>query len=376
MTANPSLRELCTDMVLDMEHPGWAQDSLFGCAKSLVEWFGNTKSLRLHEAFSGEQMARTRTLLSSASRSMRRLERLAFTARRTRLTLHRVYDFELQKLMIHRFPNLKQLHLAGLTKGGSDSFDLPSLNRKQTMVKYFRGKGPVMELSIRDYYERRHAFAQLVGWPARLEKFTCLGQSRFGYSSLDLRTVWSGLVRHMPSPQSIRIGSIANQMPRSAMSGMLAGIEFTLFESLTFLSLSYWTTGSDSGEVSLLAPRLETFEWSFDAEDNRLLHLDHFQQAEEDFMRRLAHAAAERKIPLRRIDIVFTPAPVVGLMKDAGAEFLGITEASLEYPWDRMNRLAEELRSFGIQLTYNKPSVIREEYEVAVLKACRQLGLS
>ncbi len=205
----------------------------------------------------------------------------------------------------------------------------------------------------------------LLRWPKRLEKLTCLGRSRPGWSPIGFRDVWSALVPHLLSVQSVRVGSVTNSTPSSSMSGMLTGVDFTLFGALTFLSLSYWATGSGPGEGCLLAPHLETFEWAFDADDKRPLFLNDFGQEEEDFLRRLAAAAIERNVPLRNIDIVFTPASTVKT-QDKGLKYLGVTEAEFEYPWDRMDRLAHEMRLLGIKLWYNKPSVSREQFEAAV----------
>lgn len=208
----------------------------------------------------------------------------------------------------------------------------------------------------------------LLRWPARLERFTCLGRTRFGYSPLDLRCVWSALVPHLLSLASIRIGSVPNPDAYSSLSDLLAGVDFTLFESLTFLSLSYWVTGAGTGEASLLAPHLETFEWIFDADDKRPLFLNRFDQQEEDFLRRLVTAAVRQKVPLRKIAIVFTPAPRIKIQHGEASLYMGSTETdfSLEYPWDRMDRLAAEIRHWGIELTYNKPSVSREEFDTVV----------
>jgi hypothetical protein len=222
-------------------------------------------------------------------------------------------------------------------------------------------------------------------WPARLAKFTCLGRYKFdiqiesGRSRLDLKTVWSALVPHRLSLESIRIGSICDPVSYVERGEwMLGAVDFTLFESLRFLSLSHWATGSgakDSAATLHLAPRLETFEWTFEAEDGRPLFLNDFQQREEDFLRRLTTTAAKQQVPLRKIAIVFTPLPGVGAWEDAehGSEYVSISVAvgylDFEYPWDRMDRLATELRCLGIELTYNDPSVTRAVSDEVLRKA-------
>jgi hypothetical protein len=213
-------------------------------------------------------------------------------------------------------------------------------------------------------------------WPACLAKFTCLGRFDFniesGRSRLDLETVWSALVLHRLSLESIRIGSVCDPVSYvDRGKGMLGAADFTFFESLRFLSLSHWATGfgaQDSVTALELAPRLETFEWTFDAEDGRPLFLNDFQQREENFLRRLGTTAVKQQVPLRKIAIVFTPLPAVGTWEDADLS-ISVAVGYFEYPWDRMDRLADEFRRVGIELTYNDPSVTRAVSDEILRKA-------
>lgn len=241
-------------------------------------------------------------------------------------------------------------------------------------------RAPFTELTISDYREGPETFRVLLNMPARLERFTFGGLSLSGYHPLNLRAVWLCLLPHVLTLESVRIGSMSNLTPLTPLRGMLAGVDFASFGRLTDLSLSFWATGSDDagGEEAagggLLAPRLAAFEWVFDGDDGRALYADHFGPQEADFLRRLARAAVARRVPLRRIAVVFTPAPVVpiryNLVSGVGLEGPEACDSDaaehLEYPWDRMDRLADELRPMGIELTYNTPSVTRERFEAAV----------
>jgi hypothetical protein len=96
-------------------------------------------------------------------------------------------------------------------------------------------------------------------------------------------------------------------------------------------------------------------------------YLDDFQQREEEYLRKLARAAIVRRIPLRTIAIRFT----------AFAEFSTQTaRKGLKYPWDCMNRLAAEILPSGIQLSYNKPTVTRKEFNVTKLLGYYPGGVS
>lgn len=210
----------------------------------------------------------------------------------------------------------------------------------------------------------------LVAWPRRLESFTFLGTSRFGYHHVDFKFVWSCLVPHALSLESIRIGSISNQ--NQSLDRMLAAVDFSPFERLRYMSLSYWATGADKGAENLLAPGLQVFEWTFEAEDQRPVFLDDFERREEDFLRKLAAAAIAREVPLREIVVKFSPRPItrvyseVGLVKES--ELLpGWTPLyPVEYPWDRMDRVAREILPSGIRLSYSKPTVTRDQFKEAL----------
>lgn len=222
----------------------------------------------------------------------------------------------------------------------------------------------------------------LLSAPSRLEHFAYSGIRRFGYHPLDLRTLWSYLVPHARTLETLRVGSLSHQTPQTPLAGQLAGVDFAPFERLRSLSLSYWATGSDGGEevYGLLAPRLETFEWTFDGDDGRPLSLDHFGEEEEEFLRRLAKGAAARGLPLTKLTVVYTPTTTAPLKTNSllftmlGLDLAGAIQER-EYPWDRMDRLAEELREQRIEFKYNEPSISRKTFQEAAQAFRRALTL-
>ncbi|KAK4157409.1 hypothetical protein C8A00DRAFT_11782 [Chaetomidium leptoderma] len=374
MEENPSLRGLCKDVIFDLDIAHWDDHGFLDWGSDFATWFANTKSLRFHDGFGREPGSAAQpgsaalTFLRLASANMPHLKRLAFTARTLGLDAITLFSPDLQRLILG-FAELRELHLAGLTKHGvafsGEQVITGNTYYQQHTIQW--GKGRFTEISTRNYYNDPEILPLLLSWPARLEKFTYLGRCGTGWSDLNLRRVWSCLVPHLLSLQSIRI---THNMTRfSPMADSLTGVDFTFFESLTFLSLSYWATGSSNTggkESSLLAPRLEVFEWTFQTQSQRQLFLNRFHQAEEDFLRRLAVAAGEKKIPLREIAVVFSPVPAMEINEGVCH---GITETTVEYPWDRMDRLADEIRCLGIELTYNTPSVSREDCEAAGVEA-------
>ncbi|KAK4238530.1 hypothetical protein C8A03DRAFT_15027 [Achaetomium macrosporum] len=366
---NPSLRPLCTEMVFDVGACFSHLESLY----RLLAVFVNTKSLRVHNGFEDTQFPQTCACLVTALANMSHLERLAITGGRRPVKIQHVMPV-LDGLTPDRYPRLKEIMLAGIVRSVLPVriqlwVPHPSLD------SWYCQRAPITRLTISDYYEQPQTLRVLLKKPARLEHFTYLGIRRFGWHPLDLRTLWSYLVPHMLTLETIRIGSMSNCSPHEPLTGLLSGVDFTLFERLRLLSLSYFATGSDAGESSVLAPHLETFEWVFDAEDGRSLYLNSFGKQEEDFLWRLAAAAVSRRSALRRINIIFRPATSISttVSLDNGRFANGPSilmswahgERETEYPWDRMDRVAREVRKFGIAVTYNKPSVTREEFDEA-----------
>lgn len=195
--------------------------------------------------------------------------------------------------------------------------------------------------------------------PAKLEKVTFLSASKPG-STINLKGLWPCLVPYGKSLRSIRIGNTFYK-GRSRSYYYQSPLDFTTFQCLVSLSLSFSSIGPDFDQRRLLTPRLEMFEWTFDGPPVGRAVLANFQQPEEDFLRRLARAAVARQVPLRKIAIVFTPRAVLNLSRSTCPP-----PTTLEYPWDCMGRLADELRPLGIELVYNSPSVTREQHEAAV----------
>jgi hypothetical protein len=164
---------------------------------------------------------------------------------------------------------------------------------------------------------------------------------------------------------SIRIGSINSSTIQASLASSLAGgVDFSSFESLTLLSLSRWATGSGHAPEVLLPPNLEMFEWVFDHESKQRPFFDDFDQEEEVFLRRLAQAAVEKKIRLRKLHvaIVFSPAGSWCFRKREPYANVDFVVPRFEWPWNRMDRLAKDIRPFGIDLTYNTPTTSWDRY--------------
>ncbi len=113
LAANPSLRGLCKDLILDLTDMQWCDptdDSLDYYASDIVTWLGSTKRLHLHGGLGDHGIAPAMMVLDIASQHMLGLERLAYTA--VNPSFRGYPDFNLGGFVV-RFPTLKELHMSG-----------------------------------------------------------------------------------------------------------------------------------------------------------------------------------------------------------------------------------------------------------------------
>ena len=127
------------------------------------------------------------------------------------------------------------------------------------------------------------------------------------------------------------------------------------FPNLEFLSLARepMSTGLETPITDadmLLGPSLKTFEWGFGSQSFLEPWLP-FGEREEHWLRGLASAAIARETLLKTISIIF------------GAEFCPSGSDDTAYPWDRMDRVHDEIKQHGLAVVYKEPPVNRKEWE-------------
>lgn len=164
----------------------------------------------------------------------------------------------------------------------------------------------------------------------------------------DLKTVIWALAPHKSSLQKLSAGELS-------IKG-LARFDLSEFENLEELTLSSMATGYEFGnEKALFSPNLQRFCWSFVMAD-----LTDFGAVQEEWIRIVCRVAVARK-KWCQIHIAYRAGYLChGL--SSSIEFARIQG----YPWDRMDRLAEEFRGRGIAVTHDEPFATREEYEKMV----------
>lgn len=161
------------------------------------------------------------------------------------------------------------------------------------------------------------------------------------------------LMTHKETLKSIEIGYLPPE-------GRIRRFVASDFPQLEVLRLSRWQMAKDLEEFSheeadaLLVPKLKIFGWDFGIYDQHTESWTDFGHKEEGWLRGLAKVATMRKAALKRIEIIYNPEPLPAEWEQDG------------YPWDRMDRLRDEIRPSGITLEYSEPSLSKENWLEAV----------
>ncbi|KAH8896512.1 hypothetical protein GQ53DRAFT_743655 [Thozetella sp. PMI_491] len=207
------------------------------------------------------------------------------------------------------------------------------------------GSSSVTSLTISDFEDSPLSLRRFVTWPAKLTRFSFTGLYSNRFHPWNLSTLGSILSPHKAVLEYIVIGGLRERS--------LAGFDLSDFESLEYLGLSYWATGSAGFEAGLLAPRLTKFRWSFTIEDQHTEGLTHFGEAEQLWLKRLTAAAISQESPLEEIYIQYAPFDYSRRPEDLPQV----------YPWDRMEEVARDIRDKGIHLSWSSPTMSREYFQ-------------
>ncbi|PYI34517.1 hypothetical protein BP00DRAFT_313804, partial [Aspergillus indologenus CBS 114.80] len=296
-------------------------------------------------------------LVHRASRSMPALESL---------TLRRVY---LEGLTVRdilenvQMPSLRQLGLDGVAfpTGGCTVGAEQKANKPSCLPASTKGTAQFSTLHIRDYQENSAATRELILWPRALIHFhaSLLGGGN-PECDLDLSKLSAWLAAHKDTLETIHIGSISKLHPDKLF-------QTRGFVALERLTLSWWqirgyvTWQQEDQEdppfvfkpahadALLCAPRLRTLGLDYSEGGHGLDSSHAFGEIEARWIRGLAHAARARQAALQTICVGYRP------------ELYCLAEI-LEYPWDRLIRLREDLQTFGVGLEYDEPSFSEEEW--------------
>ncbi|PYI24165.1 hypothetical protein BO99DRAFT_375036 [Aspergillus violaceofuscus CBS 115571] len=268
-----------------------------------------------------------------------------------------------------QMPSLRQLELDGvaLPTGGRTVGAEQKANKPSCLPASTKATAHFSTLRIRDYQENSAATRELILWPRALIHFhaSLLGGSN-PECDLDLSKLSAWLSAHKDTLETIHIGYIHKFRPDKLF-------QTRGFNALERLTLSWWhirgyvTLQQDEehppfgftpahADALLCAPRLTTLELDY-GESGHVLDSCHvFGEVEARWIRGLAHAARARQAALQTICVRYRP------------QLYCLAEI-LEYPWDRLTQLREDLQPFEIGLEYDEPSFSEEEWAQARMQA-------
>ncbi|GAM33449.1 hypothetical protein TCE0_004r00347 [Talaromyces pinophilus] len=217
--------------------------------------------------------------------------------------------------------------------------------------------------------------SQIISWPKELTEFRL--HKSWGTDTsyqLDMPIVQSWLATHKTTLKYIKIEELQFGPPLHRALESPLGLSVAEFTSLEHLHLSRWLWGRQEGlmmakpldvswaraeaELLLLAPKLRVFEWDFTmlGRGGPRVRWTAFGANDEEWLRIFAQVAIcqRDRHSLEEIRIQFEP------------EDMGSGRESEVYPWDRMDRVREEVVQLSgglVTLTYNKPRYSREEWK-------------
>ncbi|RAH67862.1 uncharacterized protein BO66DRAFT_141218 [Aspergillus aculeatinus CBS 121060] len=302
-------------------------------------------------------------LVHRASRSMPALETLSLSRMGEGLTVRDILE-------IVRMPNLRQLELSGIdfqTPGRTARAERQA-NRPSYQPDSTKGTAQFSSLHIQDYNVKSAAFQELILWPKALIHFdaSILWDSGPG-CQVDLSMLSTWLFAHKDTLQSIHIRYID-----SLHSGKL--FQTRGFVALERLTLPWWQIRRNGSwqqederdppfiflpahaDALLCAPRLTTLNLDYGLSVHGVDSCDTFGEVEARWILELARAAWAKQAALQTICVGYRPEP-------------HCLDELLEYPWDRLVRLREDLQPLGIGLEWDEPSFSEEEWIQARMQA-------
>lgn len=306
-------------------------------------WLTSVRCLSIHGGFEGKfHKEHTWRLITSFATNMKRVKHISFSREGWGLYLAQIVPH------LSHFPKLEKLDIHGISEWKGENPTVNGISARQRTA-------PITSLSLSDYEECPRCTASLILWPKALTHFQ-FGSFYNNRHIMDYPMFESWLLVHSNTLKSIDIGYLSN-------GGNLRLLNATLFPNLERLKLNWWQHGRrnwqsqepysfTSDDANVLGPKLKCFGWDFTVYDQHSEPWNAFGENEEAWLNALVKTAlSQNSFALRKIDICFNPDHYWDVQEEDG------------YPWDRMDRVRDELcNPNGIEFVYSKPIISREEW--------------
>ncbi|KAF2664588.1 hypothetical protein BT63DRAFT_429349 [Microthyrium microscopicum] len=231
-------------------------------------------------------------------------------------------------------------------------------------------------LTISDYYfQRGFDYQQLFDEflkPNMLTKFTIEeSEACFSHKDNDQKyAIGRLLASQRQSLQSLYCGwiysgqeSLTAPNPWQILFGN--GMYFPNLRSIYLTYEFIWGKGYDYSHISgqdlvhhLIGPSMVSLTLDMDEDGNsgEATSVEHFDEWRAEWFPDLAKAAAQTN--LQKVDIIYSPQKPEWVSRGQS----DWPEEKFVYPWDVIDRLVRDYKAKGLSLSYNPPSVSREEW--------------
>ncbi|PWY95166.1 hypothetical protein BO94DRAFT_606328 [Aspergillus sclerotioniger CBS 115572] len=326
LQANPTLRQYCRILFLEASVILTTPGDNVNIVQDIVSWLTSVKKLHIYCSYHYAEddhvdyVGSLCDTLANATQNMHELDSLECIGVGFNWVMGAVQSSSLNALTIRSGRRIKKtlkLH----PKKSQDS--------------------SVTNLSLDGCLEAPDVMAQLLQWPKALSSFhlTCFNVNddsvKYSFSMFE---TW--LRKHETTLQTLTLCGLPSD------NASECAFNASAFPQLGSLRLSRWNMGtklwlSDTDADKLLGPSLKTFTWDFRKLTDQKGAWKDFREEEENWLRKFARAAVEKRAALKSIRIAFSP-------YDSGQGTVG-------YPWGRMARVRDEFEPYGVIVTWDAP---------------------
>ncbi|KAJ5091783.1 F-box domain protein [Penicillium alfredii] len=355
----PELRSLPRSLQIEIEDEGTKLD--FPVIHDLVVWATGLTHLRLYGGFGVQENSdtflyglrdETCALVRSAGQCLPALRSFdIFSCFSAGALTQMIESFA--------FKSLEKLEIWAILEDHNEPVlsdeKVNHSNLFQAVDLDIQGAASFTSLSLNGYSADLRTLFHLTRWPKKLVHFTsrCVHDDDDGPADLDFAELRPALLPHLETLQTIEL-----QGPyKSNRDGLFNAAEFPNLESFKISRWAIAPRGSLAWTPEhadlLLAPRLKVLTWVVDESPAEVEEWDEFSPEEEKWMREFAKVASQRRSTLQRIHIQYKP------------ETYNVEER-FGYPWDRMDKVREEIRPYGVALGYDEPPLSKKEWQEEV----------
>ncbi|KAJ6020846.1 hypothetical protein N7540_006350 [Penicillium herquei] len=346
---NSHMRNLCLEFYLDIDDYGQGNQSDYQTVLDLLSWFVRLRSLVIVGGFFLNAPDSVRSLTLDIINHAKNLGHL----KTLNLEGH-LWDENGGITLAEVMRSVESQSLDTLEVSTIGLSDPPDIEEMVDIHKLRTASFTKLRLiACKDDPE---AIVVLIQWPKQLTEFTINTSGNWGIG-MSLEDMATCLSIHKDTLKMISIDLV----------GWPHGLTFDArkFPHLDELWLSRTQICEDPfnrrfewdpvhGDF-LLGPSLRTFGLVFGVMGHTVIN--NWGYLEEEWIRQLAKAACERRAVLSTIAIAFSPSdpypnPDVGVYQ----------HGKYEYPWDRMDKLAKEIKEYGVTLNYAPPTWTKEEW--------------